>query len=117
MIDRDTRQIQHALNIPDWAPRFNGILDTQSFDRFHDTECELCNRPGAVFVEYTVNDEVDGWIGTDAMYCAEHASDEVRCILDREDRSIDHDTLVWVNYWAIQYGAFGHAGNTIQAAA
>ncbi|MFE2994159.1 hypothetical protein ACFXG4_03995 [Nocardia sp. NPDC059246] len=114
MIDPDTFQVRSVLDIPDWAPRFTGIVDLDATE-FRGTACDCCEQPAAVYVEFTVNDEVDGLIGTDATFCAEHASDEVRCILDREDRSIDHDTDVTVNYWAIQYGAFGTERSAVAA--
>ncbi|MFE3052298.1 hypothetical protein [Nocardia sp. NPDC059239] len=109
MIDPDTFQVRSVLDIPDWAPRFTGIVDREAKEFRDHPVCDCCDMFGAVYVEFTVDDPEDGWIVTDAMFCAEHASDEVRCILDREDRSIDHDTDVTVNYWAIQYGAFSAA--------
>ncbi|MFE5290402.1 hypothetical protein ACFRAQ_36110 [Nocardia sp. NPDC056611] len=106
MTDPDTFQVRAILDIPDWAPRFTGIIDRDAKDFRDHPVCDCCDTHGAVYVEFTVNDEVDGPIATDAMFCADHAPDEVRCILDRADRSTDHDTDVTVNYWAIQYGVF-----------
>lgn len=101
-----TTEIRQLLGISEYAPLFRGVVQTDPHHMFHDTVCDDCACPGAVYVEYTVYDSVEGYIATDAMFCASHAPAAVRCVLDREDRSHDHDTTVNVNHWAIQYGAF-----------
>lgn len=111
---QDTNQVRHVLDIPAWAPTFWGYIDRDA-TQFRDTTCDCCEQPAAVYIEFTVNDDIDGWISTDATYCGEHATDEVRCILDRADRSTDHNTDVTLNYWAIQYGAFGTHASAVAA--
>lgn len=96
-------EIRRLLEIADCYPDFRGEIVTRPDHLFKDTECEECPNAGAVHVEYTVDDPEEGYVGTDAMFCTEHASAGVRCILDRADRSLDHDTTVSVNHWAIRY--------------
>jgi hypothetical protein len=103
----DTAYIRGLLDIPDHAPSFTGDVMKRNVDhQFADTECDECFNAGAVYVEYVVDDPDEGLVKTDAMFCGAHAGEGVRCILDRADRSIDHDTDVTVNYWAVQYQTF-----------
>lgn len=96
--------IRDLLNIPDFAPDFQEVVVTDPNHLFKDTECEECDHPAAVYIEYTVLDDDEGFIATDAILCLSHAESAVRCVLERTDRSIDHGTTVSVNYWAIRYG-------------
>ncbi|MGX1809716.1 hypothetical protein ACWIGI_28680 [Nocardia sp. NPDC055321] len=114
MIDTDTFEIRGLLGIPDWAPRFAGIVDRDGKAFRDHPVCDHCTKHGAVYVEYVVDSEGE-WVSTDAMLCGDHASDEVRGILDNPGRSVDHDTDITVNYWAIQYGAF--ANTSVEAVA
>ena len=102
----DTAYIRGLLDIPAYAPAFVGEV-TRTPDRlFADAECDECEHAAAVHIEYTVDEPYEGYIATDNTFCVEHAGSGVRCILDREDRSIDHGADVTVNYWAIRYETF-----------
>jgi hypothetical protein len=94
--------IRGLLDIPDWAPAFTGTVDRDA-RQFLDTECDECAHLSAVYVEYTVDDPDEGYIVTDANLCGAHAVDGARCILERADRSTDHDTHITVNYWWAVY--------------
>ncbi|MFF4026942.1 hypothetical protein ACFYY5_29240 [Nocardia elegans] len=104
-IERDTRTVTDLLEIPSFAPTFVGYIDRDP-KQFRDSVCEECDAPAAVYIEYTVDEPGEGYTPTDCSLCAEHAVPGVRVLLDREDRSHDHDFDVTVNYWAMVYGAF-----------
>lgn len=104
-----TENIRALLGISVYDTSFRGVevKDPQYLHHlFHDTVCDQCDASGAVHVEFAVLDPEEGYVATDAMFCPLHASDGVRCILDREGLSQDHGVVASVNAWAIRYGAF-----------
>lgn len=114
-IERDTPLVAEVLEIPAHAPYFAGLIDLDPRQFLH-LKCEECGEQAEVYVEFTVDEPGEGWSPCDARLCAEHAGPGVRVILDREDRSHDHNMDVTVNHWAIVHGAF-NANDDAKAAA
>jgi hypothetical protein len=102
----DAVEIRNLLDIPDYAPDFTGYITRYPDRLFKDCYCDDCDESAAVHIAFTVDDRDEGLIATDATFCADCASEGIRFVLDRDDRSIDHDTDVSINYWAIRYGLF-----------
>ncbi|WP_029923915.1 hypothetical protein [Nocardia otitidiscaviarum] len=100
----ETLTVRSLLNIPEWAPNFTGAIDRDAH-QFRGSHCDECDQPAAVYIEYTVNEPGEGWIATDTSLCGDCACEGVRAILDRADRSTDHDTTVTINYWWSIYAA------------
>jgi|GEM_PF-4607328 len=104
----DDAEVRDLLEIPAYVT-FRGIVVSEADHLFKDAACDDCGQPAAVVAEFTVLDRDEGFIATDAAFCASHAGLAVRCLLERSDRSIDHDTTVSVCRWAIRYRAFDRA--------